>query len=45
MQLYQEALSLAQKAKDQKAVDKIQEGLEEVRKRRNQEREDEAGQK
>lgn len=38
MRLYQEALSLARQAGDQEAVDKIQEGLKEVKKRKNQER-------
>ncbi|XP_044075565.1 tetratricopeptide repeat protein 19, mitochondrial [Siniperca chuatsi] len=38
VRLYQEALSLAQRAGDQEAVDKIQEGLKEVKKTRNQER-------
>ncbi|XP_054483451.1 tetratricopeptide repeat protein 19, mitochondrial [Anoplopoma fimbria] len=38
VRFYQEALSLARQAGDQEAVDKIQEGLQEVKKRRNQER-------
>lgn len=37
MRFYQEALSLARQAGDQEAVDRIQEGLKEVKKRRNQE--------
>lgn len=40
MQFYQEALNLAQQAGDQEAVDKVQEGLKEVKKR-NQERKEE----
>nr|XP_020480919.1 tetratricopeptide repeat protein 19, mitochondrial isoform X2 [Monopterus albus] len=38
---YQEALSLAQQTGDQEAVDKIQEGLKEVKKKREQERKEE----
>ncbi|CAJ1073188.1 tetratricopeptide repeat protein 19%2C mitochondrial isoform X1 [Xyrichtys novacula] len=38
MQFYREALSLAREAGDQESVDMIQEGLKEVRKRRDQER-------
>ncbi|KAI3374817.1 hypothetical protein L3Q82_021044 [Scortum barcoo] len=41
VKFYQEALSLAQQAGDQEAVDKIQEGLKEVKKRREQERKEE----
>nr|XP_046265503.1 tetratricopeptide repeat protein 19, mitochondrial isoform X2 [Scatophagus argus] len=41
MRFYQEALCLAQQARDQEAVEKIQEGLKEVKKRRNQERKEE----
>ncbi|XP_023267804.1 tetratricopeptide repeat protein 19, mitochondrial isoform X2 [Seriola lalandi dorsalis] len=41
VQLYQEALSLARQAGDQEAVEKIQEGLKEVKKRREQERKEE----
>ncbi|XP_068196430.1 tetratricopeptide repeat protein 19, mitochondrial [Antennarius striatus] len=36
VRLYKEALVLAREAGDQEAVDRIQEGLEEVKKRRNQ---------
>lgn len=41
MRLYQEALSLARQAGDQEAVDQIQEGLKEVKKRRSEERKEE----
>ncbi|XP_028282585.1 tetratricopeptide repeat protein 19, mitochondrial [Parambassis ranga] len=39
VRLYQEALSLARKAGDQEAIERIHEGLEEVKKRRKQEKE------
>ncbi|XP_029381223.1 tetratricopeptide repeat protein 19, mitochondrial isoform X2 [Echeneis naucrates] len=39
VQVYQEALGLAQQAGDQEAMDKIQEGLKEVKKRKDQEKE------
>ncbi|XP_022073005.1 tetratricopeptide repeat protein 19, mitochondrial isoform X2 [Acanthochromis polyacanthus] len=38
VRFYQEALNLARQAGDQEAVERIQEGLKEVKKRRNQER-------
>lgn len=38
VRFYQEALGLARQAGDQEAVDQIQEGLQEVKKRRNQEK-------
>ncbi|XP_038575026.1 tetratricopeptide repeat protein 19, mitochondrial-like [Micropterus salmoides] len=41
VRLYQEALSLARQAGDQEAVDQIQEGLKEVKKRRSEERKEE----
>ncbi|RVE61310.1 hypothetical protein OJAV_G00169360 [Oryzias javanicus] len=43
VRLYQEALSLARQAGDQEAVDSIQEGLKEVKKRRSQSKEEAAG--
>ncbi|KAK2822960.1 hypothetical protein Q5P01_023025 [Channa striata] len=41
VRFYQEALSLAQQAGDQEAVDQIQEGLKELKKRRDQQRKEE----
>lgn len=40
LQVYKEALSLAQQSGDQEAVDQVLEGLKEVKKRRNQEKEE-----
>ncbi|KAG7233947.1 hypothetical protein INR49_006302 [Caranx melampygus] len=42
VRFYHEALSLARQARDQEAVDKIQEGLKEVKKRQGQEKKEEA---
>lgn len=42
VRVYKEALSLAQQSGDQEAVDQILEGLAEVKKRRNQEKEEKA---
>lgn len=41
VRLYQEALNLARQAGDQEAMDQIQEGLKEVKKRRDQEMKEE----
>lgn len=41
VRIYHEALTLARQARDQDSVDKIQEGLREVKKRRTQERKEE----
>lgn len=45
VRFYQEALSLAREAGDQEAVDQIQEGLREVKRRRSQEKKEEPGEK
>lgn len=42
--MYHEALDLAQQVGDQEAMDKIQEGLQEVKNKRSQEKKDEAAQ-
>lgn len=41
MRFYLEALGLARQAGDQEAVDQIHQGLQEVKKKRNQERKEE----
>lgn len=40
LRVYKEALGLAQQSGDQEAVDQVLEGLKEVKKRRNQEKEE-----
>jgi len=44
VRFYQEALGLARQAGDQGSVERIQEGLKEVKKRRSQETKEEAAQ-